>query len=172
MMPFTSMCSKTLTNYICCLLLVLLSTTTFVTSLFDQQSQDLNILRTIFEQFNSDVFNHSYPDVNQFYPEYDFIVIGSGSGGSVMASRLSEIHDWTVLLLELGQEESFLTDVPLTTGIAETTGSVFITDCFMPVLSTFGQHFQLTIGDTRPIQHQIPVKPHQEVFVIGQKDEH
>ena len=45
-------------------------------------------------------------------PEFDFIIIGAGTAGSVLASRLSEIGKWKILLVEEGGNPSINSKIP------------------------------------------------------------
>ncbi|XP_046684793.1 glucose dehydrogenase [FAD, quinone]-like [Homalodisca vitripennis] len=54
--------------------------------------------------------------------EFDFIVVGAGSAGSVMANRLTEVEGWKVLLVEAGGNPTKTSEVPGLFGALQNTG--------------------------------------------------
>ncbi|KAI4454890.1 glucose-methanol-choline gmc oxidoreductase [Holotrichia oblita] len=98
----------------------ILTTLIFSVKYQNAQSQDIELLEMLREkvhrlertgQIRRDYEPYTEPQLND-EEDYDFIIIGAGSGGSALVNRLSEISKWKILLLEAGGEPDILSDIP------------------------------------------------------------
>jgi len=63
------------------------------------------------------------PEAKKILRECDFIIVGAGSAGCVVANRLSEISKWNVCLIEAGDKENTVMDIPLIANILSFTNA-------------------------------------------------
>lgn len=68
-------------------------------------------------------FNFFFIPVPQQHAKYDFIIVGAGPAGCVLANRLSENPNWSVYLIEAGGTENILHRVPAMANFLQGTHS-------------------------------------------------
>ncbi|XP_045121245.1 glucose dehydrogenase [FAD, quinone]-like isoform X2 [Portunus trituberculatus] len=70
------------------------------------------LLRLLLTALLQGVGKNNFDDPATVSSAYDFIIVGAGSGGSVVGSRLAEVKGWRVLVLEAGASSPLEAQVP------------------------------------------------------------
>lgn len=96
-----------------------------VSNLIPTETQNFNAISSFmnFLQEGTNQLDNEPPDQVNLLPEYDFIIVGAGTAGCVLANRLSEIPEWKILLVEAGVNENFVMDVPLVANYLQFTSA-------------------------------------------------
>nr|QDR50936.1 ninaG [Heliconius melpomene] len=76
---------------------------------------------------------------------YDYIIVGAGTAGCVLAARLSEDPNLKVLLLEAGDHMSYFTKIPLVSTAAQQGNNDWSVHATSQKYSSFGLHNQVPI---------------------------
>lgn len=71
----------------------------------------------------SNQLDNEPPDQTNLLTEYDFIIVGAGTAGCVLANRLTEVPEWKVLLVEAGVNENFVMDIPIVANYLQFTSA-------------------------------------------------
>ncbi|KAM3963993.1 glucose dehydrogenase [FAD, quinone]-like [Aphomia sociella] len=88
------------------------------TQFFDPVSSFMNFLNEGTRNLDNEP-----PDQANLLSEYDFIIVGAGTAGCVLANRLTEIEDWKVLLVEAGVNENYVMDIPIVANYLQFTSA-------------------------------------------------
>lgn len=104
------------------IIIVLATVNPTIGGIYETLNNALDAMSNVVSIFGSLLFLEEYgdfrdrelPDVTPTHQEvYDFIIVGAGSAGATLAARLSEAKNAKILLIEAGDHENLMMDIPL-----------------------------------------------------------